>query len=108
MARDEIDEAARFIADHINLTGLNPCIGENDPLIGPRFFDMSRAYDKGLGAAAARAAAELGTVLREGVYSWFAGPGRQGDGPGRRASSAQSAANLDSAAARSSLGELPS
>ena len=63
-----------LITDHINLTGQNPCIGENDPLIGPRFFDMSHAYDPELRAAARRAAAELGMGLREGVYAWFSGP----------------------------------
>ena len=63
-----------LITDHINLTGQNPCIGANDPGIGPRFFDMSRAWDPELGAAARRAAAELGMGLREGVYAWFTGP----------------------------------
>ncbi|MGA2546614.1 MAG: purine-nucleoside phosphorylase [Rectinemataceae bacterium] len=63
-----------LITDHINLTGQNPCIGENDPLIGSRFFDMSHAYDPGLRADALRAAAELGIELREGVYAWFSGP----------------------------------
>ncbi len=63
-----------LITDHVNLTGQNPCIGENDPLIGPRFFDMSHAYDPELRAAARRAAAELGMGLREGVYAWFSGP----------------------------------
>ena len=63
-----------LITDHINLNGANPCVGANDDAIGPRFFDMSKAYDPGLRAAARAAAAEIGVGLREGVYMWFTGP----------------------------------
>ncbi|MDA8427154.1 MAG: purine-nucleoside phosphorylase [Treponema sp.] len=63
-----------IITDHINLTGQNPCVGENDERIGRRFFDMSSAYDPGLRAAAKRAGSQLGLGLREGVYAWFTGP----------------------------------
>jgi xanthosine phosphorylase len=34
-----------LIKDHINFVGVNPLIGENDDDIGPRFFDVSKAYD---------------------------------------------------------------
>ncbi|HUW40898.1 MAG TPA: purine-nucleoside phosphorylase [Rectinemataceae bacterium] len=63
-----------IITDHINLTGQNPCVGENDGRIGERFFDMTRAYDPELRAAAERAGSQLGLGLREGVYAWFTGP----------------------------------
>ncbi len=71
---DYIPGDLMIITDHINLTGQNPCVGENDPRIGQRFFDMSRAYDPALREAAARAGEELGMKLREGVYAWFTGP----------------------------------
>lgn len=62
------------ITDHINFAGQNPLIGPNDDGAGPRFPDMSKAWDRGLQAAAHRAARELGMGLREGVYIWFTGP----------------------------------
>ena len=66
-----------LITDHINLvgmTGLNPLIGPNDPSLGPRFPDMSNAYDPHLRATAVRVAAESGIPLRQGVYCCLSGP----------------------------------
>ncbi len=66
-----------LITDHINLLGLggaNPLRGSNDERMGPRFPDMSRAYDRALQEAAWRAAAEMGLFLRQGVYAGVAGP----------------------------------
>jgi purine-nucleoside phosphorylase len=66
-----------LIADHINLigmAGLNPLRGPNLDEFGPRFPDMSRAYDPALQALARRVAADLGFSLREGVYMCLAGP----------------------------------
>jgi purine-nucleoside phosphorylase len=63
-----------LIADHINLLGENPLVGPNDDRLGPRFPDMSAAYDPGLRALARAAALELGITLREGIYVAVAGP----------------------------------
>jgi purine-nucleoside phosphorylase len=63
-----------LISDHINLLGDNPLIGPNDVTLGPRFPDMSAAYDPGLRALARQAAQDLKLVLREGVYVAVTGP----------------------------------
>ena len=39
-----------LITDHINFLGLNPLVGPNDEVFGPRFFPMGDAWDAGLGA----------------------------------------------------------
>ncbi len=63
-----------LLADHINLLGDNPLVGHNDDRLGPRFPDMSAAYDAELRAVARQAALELGITLREGTYVAVAGP----------------------------------
>lgn len=62
------------ISDHLNMTGQNCLVGANDPALGPRFPDMSGAYDPELRALARAAAAQLGLVLHEGVYAGVLGP----------------------------------
>jgi len=63
-----------LITDHLNLSGRNPLVGGNDERLGPRFPDMSDAYDAALRALAHQAAADEGLRLKEGVYSWLIGP----------------------------------
>lgn len=60
-----------LIADHINFAGANPLIGE---ATDSRFVNLVDAYDPGLRAALAAAAAAEGLPLPEGVYAWCAGP----------------------------------
>jgi purine-nucleoside phosphorylase len=62
-----------LVVDHLNLMGRNPLVGPNDER-GPRFPDMSRAYDEALCEAARRAARETGVRLQEGVYAALLGP----------------------------------
>jgi purine-nucleoside phosphorylase len=63
-----------LIKDHINLQGVNPLTGPNDDALGPRFPDMTDAYDPALRAVAHRAAAGIGIELTEGVYAALPGP----------------------------------
>jgi purine-nucleoside phosphorylase len=63
-----------LVADHINMLGDNPLVGENDDRLGPRFPDMSAAYDPTLRALARAVAVEQRLTLREGVYVAVAGP----------------------------------
>lgn len=62
------------ISDHINLTGMNCLVGANDPALGPRFPDMSTAYDAELREQAQAAARDLGIALHTGVYAGVLGP----------------------------------
>jgi purine-nucleoside phosphorylase len=62
------------ITDHLNLTGLNPLLGEPPAAWGPRFPDLSEAYDPELRRLLHAEAAGLGLGLREGVYAGVAGP----------------------------------
>lgn len=63
-----------LIDDHINLLGDNPLVGPNLDDLGPRFPDMSTAYDPQLRALAERIALALRIPLRRGVYAAVAGP----------------------------------
>ncbi|UUX48274.1 purine-nucleoside phosphorylase [Nisaea acidiphila] len=63
-----------MLTDHINWSGANPLIGPNDASLGPRFFDMTRAYDRELHEVLRRSAEAEGVILHEGVYLWALGP----------------------------------
>lgn len=62
------------ITDHINLTGVNPLIGENIAEHGPRFVDMTKAYSVRSKELLYSIAHQNGFGLKEGVYAWFTGP----------------------------------
>jgi purine-nucleoside phosphorylase len=66
-----------LITDHLNLigmAGLSPLRGPNLDELGPRFPDMSRAYDLELRRLALQVAEEDGLLLRQGIYACLAGP----------------------------------
>ena len=62
------------VVDHLNLAGVNPLVGENDERVGPRFPDLSDAYDPRLAGLLDEAAAAAGVSLRTGVYACMLGP----------------------------------
>ncbi|RPI33569.1 MAG: purine-nucleoside phosphorylase [Chloroflexota bacterium] len=66
-----------LIIDHLNLigmAGLNPLRGSNLEQLGPRFPDMSQAYDRAYNDIARQVAKENQVTLYEGVYASLAGP----------------------------------
>ena len=62
-----------LITDHINLLP-NPLLGKNYSELGPRFPDMSQAYDKNLIEKAQKLANKFEIPLQEGVYTATTGP----------------------------------
>ncbi len=63
-----------LIEDHINLSARNPLIGPNDDRFGPRFPDMSAAYDPALRQRLKAAAARSGISVEQGIYLYTLGP----------------------------------
>ena len=63
-----------LVSDHINLTGTNSLIGENDSRLGPRFPDMTEVYDRELIRLAEQIGEEKGIRTHQGVYAFFSGP----------------------------------
>ena len=63
-----------LITDHINLFGDNPLIGPNDEELGPRFPDMSEAYNYKLIELAKKVALKEKIKLQEGIYAGLTGP----------------------------------
>jgi purine-nucleoside phosphorylase len=63
-----------LISDHVNLQGASPLVGPNDDSLGPRFPDLTDAYDPQLRRHARESAARLGIDLGEGVYAAWLGP----------------------------------
>ena len=63
-----------IINDHINLFPTNPLIGKNIAELGPRFPDMSEAYDKKLITKALEIAKEHNIKVSQGSYAGLTGP----------------------------------
>jgi len=62
-----------IIQDHINMMP-NPCLGTNLSKYGPRFHDMSDAYDSKLRNLIKEASAEQKIDVQEGIYIAVSGP----------------------------------
>ena len=70
-----------LISDNLNLVGMmgaNPLMGPNIDELGPRFPDMSQAYDRKLMGLARQVASNENIQLREGVYCALSGPSFEG------------------------------
>lgn len=62
------------ITDHINFSGVNPLVGVNDDRFGPRFPDVTAAWDKDLTITFQKCAQKIGFTLHEGTYLMAKGP----------------------------------
>jgi len=70
-----------LITDNLNLIGMmgaNPLMGPNIDELGPRFPDMSQAYDRKLMDLARQVASKENIPIREGVYCALSGPSFEG------------------------------
>lgn len=63
-----------MITDQINFFGANPLIGKNIDELGPRFPDMSNAYNESLCIKAREIARKNQVPMQEGVYIGGTGP----------------------------------
>ncbi len=63
-----------LITDHIKLCSDNPLRGENLDFFGPRFNDMTNAYNVRLRDIAKSSAEKIGINLKTGVYAYMSGP----------------------------------
>ncbi|MFV0558677.1 MAG: purine-nucleoside phosphorylase [Enterococcus sp.] len=63
-----------LITDHINYMGDNPLIGANADEFGPRFPDMSQAYNEEYRNVAKAIGEKSGMHLKDGVYMGLSGP----------------------------------
>jgi inosine/guanosine/xanthosine phosphorylase family protein len=62
------------ITDHMNLTGRTALLGPNDDALGPRFTDLTDAWDAELRGRLLAAASAERVELREGIYVGLLGP----------------------------------
>ena len=63
-----------LIKDHISSFVPSPLLGANIEELGTRFPDMSHVYDEDLQQIVKKAACDLGSNLKEGVYVQLTGP----------------------------------
>ncbi|PYV17043.1 MAG: purine-nucleoside phosphorylase [Acidobacteria bacterium] len=74
IARQAVPGSFMIFSDHLNFQGANVLAGVEEVRWGPRFVDLSEAYDPGLRALARQAARRLKVRCFEGVYACVLGP----------------------------------
>ena len=62
------------VSDHVNWSGISPLAGPNAVAVGPRFVDMTEAYDSQLRSCLKQAATDPSIAWHEGIYLWVLGP----------------------------------
>jgi purine-nucleoside phosphorylase len=72
--REFVEGQLVVIKDHINLQGVSPLSGPNDERFGPRFPDMTVAYDRRFREMAVGQGNRNHIGLYEGVYAALPGP----------------------------------
>ena len=63
-----------LIKDHLNFTGENPLIGHNNDSLGPRFPDISMAYDDHLLIKSTEILKKKRIEFKTGIYVGIKGP----------------------------------
>ena len=63
-----------FVTDHVNFMGTNPLIGDNYEELGPRFPDMSGAYNSELVVLGKSVSQKLDIETFEGIHTAVTGP----------------------------------
>lgn len=63
-----------LIEDHLNLSGINVLAGDEDPRLGPRFPDLTQAYDLEVLRVLEDTARRAGVNVARGVLAQFHGP----------------------------------
>ena len=63
-----------MVTDHINFSGISPLAGPNDEAVGPRFPDMTQAYNEEHQQRMRSAARDANVQLHEGVFLMVRGP----------------------------------
>lgn len=68
-----VDASYCLVSDHLNLTGANPLVGPNASEWGPRFQDLTDAWDAGLRSTLRDAGRTVGVELGEGIVAGVTG-----------------------------------
>ncbi len=63
-----------IVEDHMNLSGANVLAGEHEPRFGPRFPDLTRAYDPVMSDILEEVGRMVGVELERGIVAQFLGP----------------------------------